>query len=489
MTREPRHGWSGLAEAFGARWSPLHLIPALTLGCVVLAGTLFAAMPQADRHATRLAEATRVLGGWGGALVVVTVAVTVTLLRAVPTVALAAAAVLVGAYLLLRFPYGPIQLCTVVAMYEVARRRPFRVSLVAWGIAAVITSAVMYVRLAREVELPWVLALAWTGWLVVPWLLGALVQTVALSRERGRRDLIARGAMAERVKLAAEVHDVAGHGFALVAMQAGVALLDFDTRPGQARRSLEAIRTTSAKSLTALRAMLGTFHNEAAHDEAANHEAAQHEAAQHEAAHHEAAATEPPPLVEPPIERMGLSGVVDLVDGVRASGLPVRLEIRGLDRTPDADAGAVAYRVVQESLTNVLRHAGPTTAEVSIAENDDGWLTVCVQDRGRAVTGEPLAVTGGPRASADGLPAAAGGPPAAAGGLAGMRRRVEAVGGSFAAGPRSDGGFRVEARLPMGKARLPKENERLPKGNARLPKGSARLPKGSARLPKGRERR
>lgn len=408
MTREPpRSGWKGLAEAFRARWSPLSLVPGLALGVVALVGTLFAAMPQADRHATRLAQATRHLGVWGGALVVLTVAVTAALLSVRPTVALAAAVVLVDAYLLLGFPYGPIQLCTVVAMYAVARRKPFPASMVACGIAAVITSTVVYLRLAHEVELPWVLALAWTGWLIVPWLLGALVQTVAVSRERGRRDLIASGAMAERVKLAAEVHDVAGHGFALVAMQAGVALLDFDTKPGQARRSLEAIRTTSATSLTALRAMLGHVHNGASAT---------------------GALVEAP--AEPPVDRMGLAGIVELVDAVRASGLPVRLDIHGFDRTPDAGAGAVAYRVVRESLTNVLRHAGPTTAEVSIGQQAESWLVVCVQDRGRGVTGEPEG---------------------AARGLAGMHRRVEAAGGSFAAGPRDDGGFRVEARLPMGR--------------------------------------
>ena len=118
------------------------------------------------------------------------------------------------------------------------------------------------------------------------------------------------------------------------------------------------------------------------------------------------------------------------MEEVRASGLPVRLDLRGLDRTPAAATGAVTYRVVQESLTNVLRHAGPTTAEVTIAQHDDEWLVVCVEDRGRGVTGEPR---GSER------------------GLAGMRRRVEAAGGSFAAGPHDDGGFRVEARLPMGK--------------------------------------
>src|SRR3954454_7358544 len=99
MTPAPRDGWKGLAEAFRARWSPLSLIPALALGVVVLAGTLFAAMPQADRHVARLAMATRQLGGWGGALVVLTVVVTVTMLRAAPMVALAAAVILVDAYL------------------------------------------------------------------------------------------------------------------------------------------------------------------------------------------------------------------------------------------------------------------------------------------------------------------------------------------------------------------------------------------------------
>lgn len=379
---------------------PFRLGHGVVLGGVALLGTRGAMIAQAGGpHAFRLPDV------WGGLLIVSAVTVTVLLLQATPVLALGCALLLVNGYLLLHYPYGPVQLCSVVAMYEVARRRRLPLSLLICGVAAVISSGVIYLRLTSDVEAPWVLALAWTGWLIVPWLLGALVQTLAAGRERNRRHLIAQGAMEERVKLAAEVHDVAGHGFALVAMQAGVALLDFDTKPDQVRRSLEAIRTTSAKSLASLRGMLDTFHDERPPA---------------------AAVTEPAPTLEA-AGPVGLCGLVELVEQVRAGGLPVRLDVSALSRSPGAEVDAVAYRVVQESLTNALRHAGPTTAEVSI-EQDGDWLLVGVRDRGRGPATQPD----------DGT----------ARGLSGMRRRVEAVGGSLVTGPRDGGGFRVEARLP-----------------------------------------
>lgn len=375
----------------------------LGLGIVTLFGVLIAQIPQVGGRYD-----IRHLDVWGALLIVIAVTLTVRLLGSAPLPSLVAALLLVNGYLLLHYPYGPVQLCIVVAMYEVARRRRFVPSLLICGLAAVVTSGTIYVRLLSDVNLPWVLALAWVGWLVVPWLLGALMQTVAAGRERSRRLLIAQGAMGERAKLAAEVHDVAGHGFALIAMQAGVALLDFDSRPAQSRRSLEAIQTTSGKSLSELRAMLDTFHDE----------------------------FRPVPAAElaPPAEagagdEVGLCGLVDLITQVRAGGLPVRLDVHNLSRELDAETDSVFYRVVQESLTNVLRHAGPTTAEVAVEQCEE-TLVIQVLDRGRGVAVEP-----------DG----------SARGLAGMRRRVEAVGGSFTAGPREGGGFRVEARLPMAK--------------------------------------
>jgi signal transduction histidine kinase len=332
----------------------------------------------------------RTLDALGIALIVLAAAATLGLRRAAPVWALAGALAAVGAYLLAGYPYGPVQLCMVIAMFEVARLRPLRISLPLCGIAAVVASVTLLVRVAPDASSPALhpsspalLALAWTGWIVLPWSLGTLLFTRRVARERERRDLVARAAIEERMRIAGEVHDVAGHGFAVVAMQAGVALLVFDEQPDQARASLEAIKAASTESLAGLRGMLD-------------------------------AVTQ---------DRTGLAGVPELVERVRAGGLPVDLELAAVGSRGDVDL--VAFRVVQESLTNVLRHAGPTRAEVRVTR-DDADIVVRVADRGRG--------TAGPVGR----------------GLAGMRRRVEAVGGSLATGPREGGGFEVLARLPGG---------------------------------------
>jgi signal transduction histidine kinase len=315
------------------------------------------------------------------ALTLVAAAALVTVgLRRRPEWALAGAMATVSGYLLAGYPYGPVQLCMVAAGFEVARRRPPKVSAVACGIAALVASATMLLRTMPGLHQPVLLALGWTGWVVLPWSLGALLHVTAAARERARQDLVARTAAAERVRLAGEVHDVAGHGFALVAMHAGIALLVLDERPDQARASLEAIKAASDASLANLRGMLDAFHG-------------------------------------------GTGTIRELVDDVRAAGLPVELTLADVHLAGEAEA--VAFRVVQESLTNVLRHAGPTTASVRVAA-DGGEVLVQVRDRG------------------------AGGTPAEGRGLTGLHRRVEAVGGRFAAGPRDGGGFEVTAWLPAG---------------------------------------
>lgn len=364
-------------ESRWLRWR-LDVAWAGVFAVVLVLGMIGAAAVQGDRA--------RGLDVWAFALVVLAALATLGLRRAAPVWALAGAMVTVSAYLLAEYPYGPVQLCMVIAMFEVARQRALRTSLAACGVAALVASATVLPRLVQEVDAPAVLALGWASWIVLPWSLGALVHVTTAARERARRDLMARAAVAERMRLAGEVHDVAGHAFALVAMQAGVALLVFDERPDQARASLEAIKVTSDKSLTELRGMLDTFH--------------------------------------PREGDAGLASVAALVDDVRASGLPVELAMEDLNVTEEVDA--VAYRVVQESLTNVLRHAGPTTADVRIARVG-GDVLVQVRDRGRGAT--------------DGA--------AAGRGLAGVRSRVEAVGGRFEAGPGEGGGFRVAARLPL----------------------------------------
>lgn len=311
--------------------------------------------------------------------------------RVAPMWALAGAVVAVSGYLLAGYPYGPIQLCMVIAMFEVARQRPLRLSMIACGVAAVVASGTVAARLfAADFGSPALLMLAWTGWIVLPWSLGALVRIVGSAREQARRELVATAAVQERMRLAGEVHDVAGHGFAVVAMQAGIALQVFDESPEQVRMSLEAIKTTSAGSLAELRGMLDAFQRDGGDD------------------------------------ARGLAEVGELVAEVRAAGLEVGLELGEVE--PPRQVGAVAFRVVQEALTNVLRHAGVARAEVVIGRHGDE-LVVRVVDRGAA------------------RPAPLGR------GLSGMRERVEAVGGRLEAGPREGGGFAVLAHLPMGTAR------------------------------------
>ncbi|NUO96811.1 MAG: sensor histidine kinase, partial [Nonomuraea sp.] len=184
---------------------------------------------------------------------------------------------------------------------------------------------------------------------------------------------------AERARIAGEVHDAAGHGLAAIAMQAGIALVTLDDDPEQARASLRAIRETSTTALAHLRAALDG--------------------------------------IDPPA-----GDLPSLIDGVRAAGLPV--DVEPADPAVPAHLRGTVYRVVRESLTNVLRHAGPTRASVRVA-HDPCEFVLEVADRGAGWSG-----------AAEGR------------GLTGLRARVAEAGGHLAAGPREGGGFQVIARFP-----------------------------------------
>jgi signal transduction histidine kinase len=375
---------------------PIDVWLAAGAAAVVIAGSVLAAAVQ---------RPPRPLDIWA-VLLMVAAAGALAWRRAAPMAALGGAVGAVGVYLLAGYPYGPVQLCMVVAMFEVARRHRVRTSLLACGLAAAVAVGFALTRLVRDADhLPAVLLLGWTSWLVVPWSLGALVQVRATAAERARHDLVARAALEERMRVAQEVHDVAGHGFAAVAMQAGVALLVLEERPDQARQSLEAIRETSTTALTQLRATLDAFHPPG------------------EATPVASSAAETPRVGE----EIGLGGLPALVDHVQAGGLPVDLQVDRSDVTLPPEVDAVAYRVVQEALTNVLRHAGPTRALVRVGWEDDE-VVVQVADCGRGTVQ---------------------GAPAGGRGLPGMRARVEAAGGSLATGSHDGGGFQVVARLPL----------------------------------------
>ncbi|RBQ21810.1 sensor histidine kinase [Spongiactinospora rosea] len=318
---------------------------------------------------------------------------------------------------------------TGLAVLEIMRRRGL------WSAFADRVLAVPLVpsHLPRPGDLPVILILAWTGWLALPWGIspaaaqsgqsaGVTAPSVsakpsAASRTSAPRDVYhevaARAARQERMRIASEVHDAAGHGLAAIAMQAGLALLMFDERPEQARESLEAIRATSTRALADLRAALDTMSPPPESD---------------------LHATPPPPATAreaapQPLAAAGPYGLWTLAETVRAGGLPVDLEVAEPDGPVPAHLGAAVHRVVQESLTNVMRHAGPTRAVVRVAQepSTSGDLVVEVTDRG---WGSTAAL------------------PAEGRGMAGMRARVEAAGGRFTAGPREGGGFRVVARFP-----------------------------------------
>lgn len=203
----------------------------------------------------------------------------------------------------------------------------------------------------------------------------------------------------ERLRIAREVHDVVAHAMVAINVQAGVAAHVLDQRPEQARSALTEIKRVSGDALTDLRATLGVLRDPGA-----------------------AAPTKP-------IE--SLHCLDELAGPLRAAGVDVTVTLDGDERRVPETIGATAYRIVQEALTNVLRHAGARRVDVRLAVESDG-VTVAVVDDGASV------------------PAVGGPTPAGSGhGLRGIAERTAAVGGSVQAGPTDGGGWQVRALLPL----------------------------------------
>ena len=309
----------------------------------------------------------------------------------IPVLAVAAAAM--GAYLLLGQFYGPILFSLAVAIYTVAAHRPLRVSAAASGAVAVLMVVCGLVGSGGPVDE--VLPIA--AWAVAPLAVGVTVRVTREQRLQNRRDEVRRQADAERLRVAQEVHDVVGHGLAAINMQAEIALhllAKQSAEKSAATDALTAISRTSRASLDELRVTLGAVRRGEEVDDRS-----------------------PAP---------GLARLDALVDRTRAVGVPVSLDVDGTVTGLPTAVDLAAYRVVQESLTNVLRHAGNATAAVRLAVGRED-LTVEVSDTGR---GGAVPSTGGH-------------------GLAGMRERVTALGGRLSAGPRPGGGFAVTATLPL----------------------------------------
>jgi signal transduction histidine kinase len=233
----------------------------------------------------------------------------------------------------------------------------------------------------------------------------------AARHEAEARAGAARAADDERARIARELHDVIAHNVSVMVVQAAAAGRVLDQDPALARASLATIETTGREALTEMRRLLGVLR-----------------------------AGDPSPAGPQP----SLGRLPELVEEMRASGLPVELSVVGTPRPVPAGVDLSAYRVVQEALTNALRHAGQTATRVIVRYEPDA-LDVEIVDQGPSADPKPGA---GAAAAEGGGPVV---PPAGPGGhgLAGMRERVALVRGELEAGPRPDGGFRVRARLPV----------------------------------------
>jgi signal transduction histidine kinase len=364
------------------------LAVALLVGACQLGFTHLAAHGQPDRAP---------LDGWAVALLAVAPAALVARRRH-PVAVLAVAFAATLAYWLSDYPRGPVFLPLIVALVSVmlAGRR-----LAAWvalgvGYAAFVWGAWL---LGRQ---PWpnpAAALGVAAWLL---LLGTAAEVARTRREqaaeaaRTRLEESRRRASEERLRIARELHDVLAHHISLINVQAGVALHLIDERPEQSRTALTAIKQASKEALGELREALDVLRGVDEH---------------------------PPRSPAPTLLRLD-----ELTSRAGAAGLEVRTLLEGDPRPLPAGVDQAGFRIVQEALTNVVRHAGPASATVRVVYGPDA-LTVQVDDDGAGTPGR-RAPTGG-------------------NGIRGMRERTAALGGQLEAGPRPGGGFRVLARLPL----------------------------------------
>jgi len=232
--------------------------------------------------------------------------------------------------------------------------------------------------------------------------LGRAWNARAAADRRGRAEATARRASEERLAIARDLHDVVAHSISVINVQANTALHLMDRQPDRAREALTAIREVSGQALTELGSVLGALRD-----------------------------TEAPLAPAPGVARLD-----ELAARARAAGFAVSVAAEGPARPLPAGVDAAAYRIVQEALTNAVRHSGGHAARV-LLRYGDGDLVIEVSDDG---AGAGLAGRG----AASLTPGAAG----SGNGLAGMAERARALGGTVDAGPGPGGGFRVLARLP-----------------------------------------
>ncbi|KPI17558.1 integral membrane sensor signal transduction histidine kinase [Actinobacteria bacterium OV450] len=306
-------------------------------------------------------------------------------------------------YLACGYPYGPVFLSVALACLAAVVTGHRRA---AWSAVGALWAGHLLIGhwLYRWLPPPGDGPAPWgTEGGVTAWVIAVLAasELVRVRREQWARDRVERKAAErrrvdeERLRIARELHDVLAHSISVINVQAGVGLALLDTDPEQARTALTTIKAASKEALGEVRQVLDTLR----------------------------APGEAPRSPAP-----GLDRLPELVAQAAAAGLTVSVEGEAAARGLPPGTGLAAFRILQEALTNVVRHSGSRTARIRIAR-PPGALELRVDDDGPATGGD---------AGGSGT------------GLVGMRERAVAQGGTVEAGPRPDGGFRVLARLPLG---------------------------------------
>jgi signal transduction histidine kinase len=381
------------------RINPQHIDIVLTVGALGLVGTLFTSTgrPELDAkfHDTDL---------WA-VLLGIAIALPVYWRRRYPLQMLAASAVPMVILTAWPYPTGAMPFVVAVLTYGTGRYLEGWRTLAGLGITML---ALLLVGMSTPPDVDG------TGMLVnvvlfgAAWLMGttarsrreAELATMAEANERAEAEQqeSARAVAEERLRIAQELHDVVAHSMSVIAVQAGVGAHVIEQQPDEAKKALEVISQTSRSTLNEMRRLLGVLRGE---DGARSY-----------------------------VPAPGLVDVPTLVEQVRAAGVPVDLQLEGDLSSVPVGIDLSAYRIVQESLTNVIKHAGQAAATVLIQCNPEE-IRLEVTDDGRGAGVE--------------APAGANGH-----GLMGMRERVSVWGGTLAAGPRTGGGYRVVASMPYG---------------------------------------
>jgi signal transduction histidine kinase len=319
-----------------------------------------------------------------------------------PKLTLAVVTVVLGSYIVGRYPGGPIYVVGWVALFCLSWRTDRRTGLLGAALLCVVLS-VTSVLVRGDAPL---LHLVFLGWSAAAVFLGDALRnrrsylreleernrSLELTREEEGRRRVAE----ERLRIARDLHDSVAHAMATINVQAGVAAHVLDRRPDAVKPALDAIQDASREVLDELSAMVRVLRDE--DDEATR---------------------APTP---------GVAQVPELVEAAGTAHLPVSLETDGMVDAVGAPVGTAVYRIVQESLTNVMRHAPGATTRVVLRRAEDDSLRLEVRDDGRVTH-----------------PAAPGAGNGSGMGIRGMRERAEATGGVLDAAPCADGGFQVVA--------------------------------------------